>query len=69
MDAEVPVASPTPENPHSAVKNFFQISQNDLIFYERLGSGSYGCVYRADWVSRKTEVAVKKVLQLDNEVS
>jgi hypothetical protein len=47
---------------------FLQVDISDLEFYERCGNGAYGCVYRARWVSRDKEVAVKKLLQLGNEV-
>ena len=56
-------------------KNVFQITEKDLYLGNQLGSGSYGCVQIADWVSRKIEVAVKKAaankasaIQLGNEV-
>lgn len=46
---------------------FLHVDISDLEFYERCGNGAYGCVYRARWVSRDKEVAVKKLLQLGNE--
>ena len=48
--------------------DFLQVDISDLEFYERCGNGAFGCVYRARWVSRDKEVAVKKLLQLGNEV-
>lgn len=50
------------------LSDFLEVDINDLEFYERCGNGAFGCVYRARWVSRDKEVAVKKLLQLDNEV-
>jgi len=48
---------------------FYEIKFDDLEFIERCGSGSYGSVYRAIWISRnRQEVAVKKLLALDTEV-
>ena len=46
-----------------------EIDYNDLEFYERCGGGTYGSVYRALWKSQNEEVAVKKLLNLDAEVS
>ena len=48
--------------------DFLEVDISDLEFYERCGNGAYGCVYRARWISRDKEVAVKKLLQLDDEV-
>ncbi len=48
--------------------DFLEVDISDLTFYERCGNGAYGAVYRAHWISRDKEVAVKKLLQLDNEV-
>jgi len=45
-----------------------QIQYDDLVLYERCGSGTYGSVYRAYWQSMEKEVAVKKLLALDKEV-
>ena len=47
---------------------FVEIEFSDLDFYEQLGSGSSGSVYRALWKSRELEVAVKKLLILEKEV-
>ena len=47
---------------------FVEIEFNDLDFYEQLGSGSSGSVYRALWKSRELVVAVKKLLILEKEV-
>ena len=47
----------------------YEIDFDDLQFYERCGGGSFGSVYRAQWLSKDKEVAVKKLLVLDKEVS
>ncbi|CAB4005092.1 mitogen-activated kinase kinase kinase MLT isoform X2, partial [Paramuricea clavata] len=47
--------------------SYVEISFEDLEFYECIGWGSFGSVYRACWKSKEREVAVKKVLRLDNE--
>lgn len=49
--------------------SFVQIKHEDLLFYENCGGGSFGSVYRALWISRDKEVAVKKLLKIDKEVS
>ena len=46
----------------------FEIKSEDLKFHERCGGGSFGCVYRATWLSQNRQVAVKKLLSLDKEV-
>ena len=46
-----------------------EISFEDLEFFECCGGGTFGSVYRAKWKSKDLEVAVKKVLALENEVS
>ena len=48
---------------------FCEIDINDLEFFERCGAGAFGSVYRARWISKNTEVAVKKLLHLAEEVS
>lgn len=48
--------------------SFVQINHEDLVFYENCGGGSFGSVYRAQWISRDKEVAVKKLLKIDKEV-
>ena len=45
---------------------FVEIEFSELEFFERLGSGAAGTVYRALWRARV--VAVKKLLQLEIEV-
>ncbi|CAG01996.1 unnamed protein product, partial [Tetraodon nigroviridis] len=47
--------------------SFVQIKHEDLLFYENCGGGSFGSVYRARWISRDKEVAVKKLLKIDKE--
>ncbi|KAF7668760.1 hypothetical protein LDENG_00284110 [Lucifuga dentata] len=48
--------------------SFVQIKFDDILFYENCGGGSFGSVYRARWISKDKEVAVKKLLQIENEV-
>ena len=48
---------------------FIEIEFSNLEFYERLGSGSAGTVYRALWKMQGKIVAVKKLLQMEKEVS
>lgn len=48
--------------------SFVQIRHEDLRYYENCGGGSFGSVYRALWISRDKEVAVKKLLKIDKEV-
>uniref|UniRef100_A0A8K9XQ97 Protein kinase domain-containing protein n=1 Tax=Oncorhynchus mykiss TaxID=8022 RepID=A0A8K9XQ97_ONCMY len=47
--------------------SFVQIKHEDLRFYENCGGGSFGTVYRAHWISRDKEVAVKKLLKIETE--
>lgn len=49
--------------------SFVQIKHEDLLFYENCGGGSFGSVYRALWISQNKEVAVKKLLKIDKEVT
>ena len=48
---------------------FVEIAFSDLEFFERLGEGSAGSVYRGRWKSKDTIVAIKKLLVLEKEVS
>ena len=48
---------------------FVEIEFSNLEFYERLGGGSAGTVYRALWKQQEKIVAVKKLLQMEKEVS
>ncbi|KAL4635835.1 mitogen-activated protein kinase kinase kinase MLT isoform X1 [Arapaima gigas] len=47
--------------------SFVQIHFDDILFYENCGGGSFGSVYRARWISQDKEVAVKKLLKIENE--
>ena len=47
---------------------FLEIELSELEFFERLGSGAAGTVYRTLWKTREKVVAVKKLLQLESEV-
>ena len=47
---------------------FIEVSFSDLEFYEHLGGGSSGTVYRTLWKSQEKIVAVKKLLILEKEV-
>ncbi|KAF0026427.1 hypothetical protein F2P81_021164 [Scophthalmus maximus] len=47
--------------------SFVQVKFDDIIFYENCGGGSFGSVYRARWISQDKEVAVKKLLKIENE--
>jgi len=49
--------------------SFAQLSYDDFEFFERLGGGSFGSVYRARWKSQDKEVAVKKILALEKEAN
>ena len=50
----------------SKLADYIEINEDDLTFYERCGRGAYGTVYRGLWKSRNKIVAIKKLLQLDN---
>lgn len=52
----------------SLTASFVQIKFNDLQFFESCGGGSFGSVYRAEWVPQEKEVAVKKLLKIEKEV-
>ena len=47
---------------------FVEVDFTDLDFHEQLGSGSSGSVYRVTWISKEREVAVKKLLNMEQEV-
>ncbi|MEQ2199946.1 hypothetical protein XENOCAPTIV_017756, partial [Xenoophorus captivus] len=47
--------------------SFVHIKFDDILFYENCGGGSFGSVYRARWISQDKEVAVKKLLKIENE--
>lgn len=46
---------------------FCEIAYDDLEFFENCGGGTFGSVYRARWKSQDKEVAVKKLLTLNEE--
>ena len=48
--------------------SFVQIRFDEVVFHEHCGGGSFGSVYRACWVPQDKEVAVKKLLKIENEV-
>uniref|UniRef100_UPI00358F5B52 mitogen-activated protein kinase kinase kinase 20-like isoform X2 n=1 Tax=Myxine glutinosa TaxID=7769 RepID=UPI00358F5B52 len=48
-------------------ETFVRIPFADLEFFEHCGGGSYGTVYRANWRPQNMEVAVKKLLLIENE--
>ncbi|XP_032812913.1 mitogen-activated protein kinase kinase kinase 20-like isoform X1 [Petromyzon marinus] len=50
-----------------SVPAFVRVAFSDLEFYEHCGGGSFGSVYRAQWLSQRREVAVKKLLKIENE--
>lgn len=50
------------------MSDYAQVLFEDLVFYDCIGYGSFGSVYKALWISEGKEVAVKKVLRLDKEV-
>uniref|UniRef100_A0AAV2JZV8 Rap guanine nucleotide exchange factor 4 n=1 Tax=Knipowitschia caucasica TaxID=637954 RepID=A0AAV2JZV8_KNICA len=59
-----------PEPQHAMASpsaSFVQIKFQDILFYENCGGGSFGSVYRARWISQDKEVAVKKLLKIENE--
>lgn len=52
----------------SPSSSFVQVKFDDIHFFENCGGGSFGSVYRAKWISQDKEVAVKKLLKIENEV-
>ena len=48
--------------------SFVEIDFQDLEFYETLGRGSAGSVYRGVWRSKEKIVALKKLNLLEDEV-
>lgn len=48
--------------------SFVEIDFSDLEFYETLGRGSAGSVYRGLWRSKDKIVALKKLNLLEDEV-
>uniref|UniRef100_A0A3B4FKF4 Mitogen-activated protein kinase kinase kinase 20 n=1 Tax=Pundamilia nyererei TaxID=303518 RepID=A0A3B4FKF4_9CICH len=51
----------------SPSSSFVQVNFDDIHFFENCGGGSFGSVYRAKWISQDKEVAVKKLLKIENE--
>ncbi|XP_006788531.1 mitogen-activated protein kinase kinase kinase 20 [Neolamprologus brichardi] len=51
----------------SPSSSFVQVKFDDIHFFENCGGGSFGSVYRAKWISQDKEVAVKKLLKIENE--
>ena len=49
----------------SKIVEYLEINEDDLEMYERCGRGSYGSVFRGLWKSRNKIVAIKKLLQLE----
>nr|XP_019945609.1 PREDICTED: mitogen-activated protein kinase kinase kinase MLT isoform X1 [Paralichthys olivaceus] len=47
--------------------SFVHVKIDDIIFFENCGGGSFGSVYRSKWISQDKEVAVKKLLKIENE--
>ena len=47
---------------------FAELSYDDFEFFEKLGDGSFGSVYRGRWKSQDKVVAIKKILALGEEV-
>ena len=50
------------------MSDYLEIDNDDLEIFERCGRGAYGSVYRGLWKSRNKIVAIKKLLQLEDEV-
>ena len=48
--------------------SFLEIDFQDLEFYETLGRGAAGSVYKGLWRSKEKIVALKKLNLLENEV-
>jgi hypothetical protein len=48
--------------------DYLEIDYSDLEIYELCGNGSFGSVYCGLWKSRNKTVAIKKLLNLKDEV-
>lgn len=48
--------------------SFVKLDISELEFFEKLGGGASGSVYRARWKTRDKIVAAKKMLAMDKEV-
>jgi hypothetical protein len=49
------------------IADYIEIDYDDLEIFERCGRGAYGSVFRGLWKSRNKTVAIKKLIQLENE--
>ena len=58
-----------PQKKAAKKSQYLEIDYDDLELKDRIGRGAYGSVYHALWKSRDKVVAVKKLLQLENEVN
>lgn len=54
-------------NRQKKTADYLEIAYEDLEIFERCGKGSFGSVYRSLWKSRNKIVAVKRLLQLEDE--
>ena len=48
--------------------DYLEIDYSDLEIYDLCGHGSFGSVYHGLWKSRNKTVAIKKLLNLKDEV-
>ena len=50
-------------------ENLERYDSSDFVFLKRLGSGAYGDVYLANWLSKKMKVAIKEMAMDDTELN